>query len=207
MKEERIRIVRAPKVKMFAPTYEVDGFEIKWDMRIQAWEMATPNPRIGGMYSFRIGRVVNGRIVITEMVDHQEASTDELSVAAGLALGKLGFQGVDLGEWEDSSAILKPARDGDALEPEDSSDQGGASTEDQMVDHLSTVASTAVEIPIEEYARGSYTQRDLVDQLLENDPRESHILRELSNQVMGLDLPFRSDAVGPLHNSAERRYR
>ncbi|AKF26984.1 hypothetical protein YH66_05145 [[Brevibacterium] flavum] len=187
MKEQRIRIVRAPKVKMFAPTYEVDGFEIEWDTRIQAWEMATPNPRIGGMYSFRIGRVVNGRIIITEMVDHQEASTDELSVAAGLALGKLGFQGVDLGEWEDSSAILKPAPDGDALEPEDSSDQGEASGGAHTDDQLCEVTVTVVEDPVEEY------------------PRQSYIQRELSNQVMGLDLPFRSDAVGPLHNSAERR--
>lgn len=189
MKEERIRIVRAPKVKMFAPTYEVDGFEIKWDTRIQAWEIATPNPRIGGMYSFRIGRVVNGRVVITEMVDHQEASTDELSVAAGLALGKLGFQGVDLGDWVASSATPKTDLDGDASESEDSSDQGEASGEAHTVDQLCEVTVTVVEDLAEEY------------------PRESYIQRELSNQVMGLDLPFRSDAVGPLHNSAERRYR
>lgn len=183
MKEERIRIVRAPKVEMFAPAYEVDGFEIKWDTRIQAWEMATPNPRIGGMYSFRIGRVVNGRIVITEMVDHQEASTDELSVAAGLALGKLGFQGVDLGEWEDSSATPKPALDGDASESEDSSDQGEASGEAHTVDQLSEATAPVVEDLAEVY------------------PRASHISRELSK------LPFIPHAVGQLHNSAERRYR
>lgn len=98
MNANEIRLARKPKMKMFAPTQVVAGFEIKWDERIQAWEMAKPNPMLGGIYSFRIGRVVNGQVFITEMVTDLEPSVDELSIAAADALAKVG-EVVDLGEW------------------------------------------------------------------------------------------------------------
>lgn len=99
MNANEIRLARKPKMKMFAPTQVVAGFEIKWDERIQAWEMAKPNPMLGGIYSFRIGRVVNGQVFITEMVTDLEPSVDELSIAAADALAKVG-EVMDLGEWE-----------------------------------------------------------------------------------------------------------
>ncbi len=99
MNANEIRLARKPKMKMFAPTQVVAGFEIKWDERIQAWEMAKPNPMLGGIYSFRIGRVVNGKVFITEMVTDLEPSVDEISIAAADALAKVG-EVMDLGDWE-----------------------------------------------------------------------------------------------------------
>lgn len=102
-----IRLVRAPKLKLFAPAHIVDGFEIKWDTRIQAWEMAK-RPKPTGMWEFRIGRVVNGAILITEMVADTKLAKDRLSVEAAHAFAELENRGVDLGEWAQDSTSLAP---------------------------------------------------------------------------------------------------
>lgn len=105
MKINDIRWVRRPSMKMFTPVVVIDGFEIKWDERVHAWEIATKVEKFG-MWAFRIGRVVNGQIFVTEMVNGLEAATDELSLRAAAALMKLRDQGVDLGEWEQNQIIV-----------------------------------------------------------------------------------------------------
>lgn len=98
-----ITLHRTPAAEAFVQqTYTVAGFEIRWDTHIQAWEIAcrirTTTPG-GAPWSFRIGRVVDGEILITELVQNTVPAGDTLSIEAADALGQLWAQGVDLGEW------------------------------------------------------------------------------------------------------------
>lgn len=99
-----IRLARTPEAagRPYAIPHVVGKFEIRWDRQVRAWELAT-QPAVDadghGMWEFRIGRVVDGVILITELVENTIPGGDPISLRAAAALGELADHGEDLGEW------------------------------------------------------------------------------------------------------------
>lgn len=110
--QKNITLVRKPRraVSFISRKFvsSAEGLEMRWDTRIQAWEIVTQ----GGRVEFRIGRVVNGQVLITFYVTDTEPQADDLSRRAADFMSNLIAAGVDLGEWEQPVAAEKETSNG-----------------------------------------------------------------------------------------------
>lgn len=97
--QQNITLVRKPRGAdgYFPPsrTHPDEDLEMRWDVRIQAWEIVTRTGRV----EFRIGRVVNDRVLVTFYVDDSQPAEDDLSIRVAQWIDHLRRSGEDLGEW------------------------------------------------------------------------------------------------------------
>lgn len=100
--QQNITLVRKPRGadnQFLPPAYSTRGLEMKWDSRVNAWEIVT----LTGRVEFRIVRIVNGKPLITFYVGDTEPATDDLSRRVAEWMAELLAGGEDLGMWNGPS--------------------------------------------------------------------------------------------------------